>query len=252
RLEVVSKFMAGFHAGAKFADVEVRGGQTVECPWMMLGGVGTAVVPADALSTLNGAIPGDVLVLTKPLGVRAAVNAHQWLHKSPERLKYQSLSESSIRDAYSQACIQMASHNLVAATFLKEFNAHASTDVTGFGIIGHADNLAKAQNVPVHFIIDTFPMIPYTDIICKSFPNANGFNMFDGLAAETSGGLLIAFNPSDAPGYIEKLKEFGITAHIVGHVEKSPNNESDALLNPKGVKTIMDNGFALLHERPEL
>ena len=216
----------------------------------MLGGVGTAIVHSDTLSILNGAIPGDVLVLTKPLGVRAAVNAHQWIHKSPERLKYQNLNESQVRAAYRQACVQMASHNLIAATYLKKFNAHASTDVTGFGIIGHADNLAKAQATHVHFIIDTFPMIPYTDKICKSFPNANGFNMFDGLAAETSGGLLVAFTPDDALGYIEQLKEFGITGHIVGRVKKSDISESSAMLNPDGVNIIMDEGFAPLTERP--
>uniref|UniRef100_A0AC34PVN2 Uncharacterized protein n=1 Tax=Panagrolaimus sp. JU765 TaxID=591449 RepID=A0AC34PVN2_9BILA len=91
--KVVGDFMAGFKFGCDFANVEIHGGQTVECPWMLIGGVGSAVVDVNTISKLDEAAPGDVLVLTKPLGIRPIVNAHQWIHSDPERIQQYSLDE---------------------------------------------------------------------------------------------------------------------------------------------------------------
>uniref|UniRef100_A0AC34QJ66 PurM-like N-terminal domain-containing protein n=1 Tax=Panagrolaimus sp. JU765 TaxID=591449 RepID=A0AC34QJ66_9BILA len=91
--KVVGDFMAGFKFGCDFVNVEIHGGQTVECPWMLIGGVGSAVVDVNSISKLDEAAPGDVLVLTKPLGIRPIVNAHQWIHSDPERIQQYSLDE---------------------------------------------------------------------------------------------------------------------------------------------------------------
>lgn len=100
---------------------------------------------------------------------------------------------------------------------LHKYKAHASTDVTGFGILGwfvfsqnlwsvksnrwrsgHADNLSRAQTSKVRFVIDVLPIIEYMDEIARKMPNGNGFNLFGGTSAETSGGLLVAVSPECA------------------------------------------------------
>lgn len=209
---------------------------------MLLGGVGTAVVPVESLSKLSEAEAGDVLLLTKPLGVRPIVNAHQWLHSDPERFQVHNLDEKRVRKAFLYACYNMARHNLIPARLLKEFNAHASTDVTGFGILGHADNLAKAQKEQVNFIIEKIPVLPYSQEISKSFEDGNGFKLFDGTAAETSGGLLIALGRENAINFIQKLKEFGIIGHIIGKVVEGDSNGNKAILLKEDLEIFEETG----------
>ena len=57
-----------FEDAAFCAGTKVRGGQTVKCPWLLLGGVGSAVVADSELKRVDAAQPGDVLLLTKPIG----------------------------------------------------------------------------------------------------------------------------------------------------------------------------------------
>lgn len=88
------------------------------------------------LIRIDNARPGDVLVLTKPLGGQLAVNSHEWLYANPQKVKELSLDEDKIRRAYRQVCEQMCRLNRNAARLLHKHHAHASTDVTGFGIFG--------------------------------------------------------------------------------------------------------------------
>lgn len=125
-----------FQDAAGLAETKVRGGQTVRCPWLLLGGVATSVCSNKELLRIDGAQPGDVLVLTKPLGGQLAVNSHEWLYTNPQKVKDLNLNEDKIRRAYRQVCEQMCRLNRSAARLLHKHNAHASTDVTGFGILG--------------------------------------------------------------------------------------------------------------------
>ncbi|KHJ76884.1 putative selenide, water dikinase, partial [Oesophagostomum dentatum] len=183
---------------ADAAGTKVRGGQTVRCPWLLLGGVATSVASDKEIIMVDQAMPGDVLVLTKPLGGQVAVNAYEWLKKKNGRVEEYGLDKEKIVRAFQQVTEQMTRLNRNAAKMLHKYNAHASTDVTGFGILGHADNLARAQQAKVKFVIDVLPVIEYMDEIAQKMPNGNGFNLFGGTAAETSGGLLVAVNPGSA------------------------------------------------------
>lgn len=82
----------------------------------------------------------------------------------------------------------MGTLSMVGARLLRKYKAHASTDVTGFGILGHANYLAQAQKAPVSFILNKFPV--YKNLI-KVEKKVKDFQLMDGYAAETSGGLLI-------------------------------------------------------------
>ena len=76
---------------------------------------------------------------------------------------------------------------------MNKYKAGACTDVTGFGILGHADYLAQAQKNKVEFVINVLPV--YRHLI-KIEHKVQNFKFFEGYAAETSGGLLIALKPS--------------------------------------------------------
>ncbi|ODM87923.1 Selenide, water dikinase [Orchesella cincta] len=132
---------------ASEAGTEVTGGQTVINPWITIGGVATSVCqPSDIIMPEN-AVVGDMLVLTKPLGTQIAVNAHQWL-EMPERwdrIKHV-VTEEEVRKAYNRAMDSMARLNRTAAILMHKYNAHAATDVTGFGILGHAQNLLRIND----------------------------------------------------------------------------------------------------------
>lgn len=156
---------------------------------------------------VDAAKPGDVLVLTKPLGNQLAVNAHQWLISNPtkwETIK-DAITEQEVIDAYEYAITSMIRLNRTAARLMKEYGAHAATDVTGFGILGHASNLAKNQKEKVRFVIDTLPVIQHMIKFEKARPV---FKLLEGRSSESSGGLLIAFPSSPGSNPLELAQRF--------------------------------------------
>lgn len=91
----------------------------------------------------------------------------------------------------------MATLSLVGAKSITKYRANACTDVTGFGILGHANYLAQAQINKVDLIINRLPV--YKNLI-KVEKKVLDFKLMDGLAAETSGGLLICIPQSKKQG----------------------------------------------------
>lgn len=77
----------------------------------------------------------------------------------------------------------------LAARLMHKYNAHGATDVTGFGLLGHAQNLAKHQKNEVSFVIHNLPVISKMAAVAKACGNM--FQLLQGHSAETSGGLLI-------------------------------------------------------------
>lgn len=89
----------------------------------------------------ENAVPGDVLILTKPLGTQVAVNAHQWMHQTLQWLSFSatsSVSKKEVMRAYQMACESMSRLNRNGARLMHKYGAHCGTDVTGFGLMGHA------------------------------------------------------------------------------------------------------------------
>lgn len=82
----------------------------------------------------------------------------------------------------------MATLSLVGARLIRKYKAHACTDITGFGILGHANYLAQAQKNNVTFVLNRFPI--YKNLI-KVDKKAVDYKFMEGYAAETSGGLFI-------------------------------------------------------------
>ena len=101
-----------------------------------------------------------------------AVNAHQWLDQ-PERWNRIKLvvSVEDVRKAYHRAMDSMARLNRMAAKLMHKYNAHGATDVTGFGLLGHAQTLASHQKNEVSFVIHNLPVIAKMAAVAKACGN---------------------------------------------------------------------------------
>lgn len=214
----VSRFT--FKDSALEAGTSVTGGQSVVNPWCTIGGVASTICNPNDYIVPDNAVVGDVLVLTKPLGTQVAVNAHQWLEQ-PERWNRIKLvvSEEDVRKAYHRAMDSMARLNRTASRLMHKYNAHGSTDITGFGLLGHAQTLASHQKNEVSFVIHNLPVIAKMAAVAKACGNM--FQLLQGHSAETSGGLLICLPREQAAAYCKDIeKQEGYQAWIIGIVEK--------------------------------
>lgn len=216
---VIPKIMSGFRDCCFAAGTEVRGGQTARNPWVLLGGCATSVLPRDQFVMPNAAVAGDVLVCTKPLGTQVSVNLHQWMDQgdSGGRLKGVTMSAEEVEKGYHDATLSMMTLNKTASRLMTQHSAHAATDITGFGILGHADNLAQAQKAKTKMIIHRLPVLKSMARADKELGHM--FKLRAGRSAETSGGLLIAMPAQNASAFIADLKkESGHEAWQIGHV----------------------------------
>merc|ERR1712212_288221 len=217
---VVPLMMRGFKDCALEANSAVTGGQTVMNPWCTIGGVATTVCQPNEFIIPDSAVVGDVLVLTKPLGTQVAVNAHQWLDQ-PERWNRIKLvvSEEDVRKAYQRGMDSMARLNRTGARLMHKYFAHGATDVSGFGLLGHAQALARNQVHEVSFVIHNLPIIAKMSSLAKSCESM--FQLHQGRSAEISGGLLICLPKEKAVAFCKDiLKMEGCPAWIIGVVEK--------------------------------
>ncbi|NXD04370.1 SPS1 dikinase, partial [Certhia familiaris] len=162
--------------GAGFGDMG-RGLGTWGGVWGRGAGFGDRPCPmlTPALPRPDSAVPGDVLVLTKPLGTHMAVTAHQWLD-IPERWNKIKLvvTREEVELAYQEAVSSMATLNRTAAGLMRAFGAHAATDVTGFGVLGHARALAAQQRLDVAFVIHNLPVIAKMAAVSKACGGRGG------------------------------------------------------------------------------
>ncbi|KAK1344549.1 hypothetical protein QTO34_013246 [Cnephaeus nilssonii] len=234
-----------FRDAAEEGGTAVTGGQTVVNPWIIVGGVATVVCQPNEFIMPDSAVVGDVLVLTKPLGTQVAVNAHQWLD-NPERWNKIKMvvSKEEVELAYQEAMFNMATLNRTAAGLMHTFNAHAATDITGFGILGHSQNLAKQQRNEVSFVIHNLPIIAKMAAISKA---SGRFGLLQGTSAETSGGLLICLPREQAARFCSEIKSSkygeGHQAWIVGIVEKG--NRTARIIDKPRVIEVLPRGTTL-------
>jgi len=233
---VIPLITKGFTDLAKEAGTRITGGETVVNPWMTIGGVASSVCQINEFIMPNGAVAGDVLVLTKPIGTQVAVNAHHWVNM-PER--WQKVCHVvTVEDAergYQRAMSSMSRLNRTGARLMHKHHAHAGTDVTGFGLIGHARNLAKEQKNDVTFVIHDLPIIAKMAAIANAL--GAGFGLMKGTSAETSGGLLIALSPESAEQFCKEIEELdGFPAWIIGRVEEGGSRTARFVDEPRVIE----------------
>ena len=180
----------------------------------------------------EGAVPGDVLVLTKPVGTQLAVNVWQaraggvggaWADRWA-RLTAAGFDVERAAALFDAACDSMGALNRGAAAALAGCSAHGATDVTGFGLLGHADNMAIHSAAPVRFVLSTVPV--FAGALAADDALGGFFKLRAGLSAETSGGLLIALPPASVPTYLAAMAAGGGRAWVVGEVVSRPDGSA--------------------------
>jgi selenide,water dikinase len=174
-----------------------------------------------------GAKPGDRLILTKPIGVGIQTTA----------IKQNVLTEEQLE----KVTKVMAELNKYAAEVMENYDIHACTDITGFGLLGHASEMAKGSQVGFVILKKQVPVLPGTRELAEKgiIPGGTKSNHrwlsedvryeeqideIDQLIlcdAVTSGGLLIAVAEEDAGTMIEDMKKQGIEASEVGFVTEN-------------------------------
>lgn len=223
------EMVRGFRDACLEAETSVTGGQTVLNPWPIIGGVATTIVAEGEFVPSDGAQVGDVLILTKPLGTQIAVNVHQWKHKEGSKHWKQCLDENVISEAQAEdmmhaAVCSMARLNRNGGRIMLKHGAHACTDVTGFGILGHAQNLTENQKAEVGMELSMLPLIAGTQAVNDKVFD---FRLTVGFSAETSGGLLIAIPADKAAAYQTELEELdGTPSWIIGKVVADPERNA--------------------------
>ena len=211
------------------AGASIAGGHSVDDNEPKYGLAVTGVVHPHRILTNCGARKGDALILTKPLGTGALFNACR-SRKLPWRDLEVILPE-------------VASLNKKAIEIALNFDIHACTDITGFGIIGHSLEMAKGSGVQINLFYDKLPFYPNAvDMYRKG--ETTGSNKANRKLAEgflkkirelsgkeeellydpqTSGGLLLSVPSIDADRLVTELKKAGVeTAVRVGEAVDSP------------------------------
>jgi selenide,water dikinase len=223
--EILAQILAGGMEVAREAGVAIVGGHTIEDDEPKYGLAVTGTVHPDRIVTNAGAEPSDLLFLTKPIGTGVLASA----------LKNDAIDAHAIAPAVAS----MTTLNAAASRAMLGAGAHAATDVTGFGLLGHAGEMARASRVRLRIVASRVPIFPRVlDLIavgivpCGTRKNAKEHASFVEFAqsvpeavrialsdAQTSGGLLIAIAPERADALRDALIAQGALAAEIGEVE---------------------------------
>lgn len=214
-------------------------------PWPIIGGVANVVCHESEYIKVNQGEAGDKLILTKPLGTQVAVNLNEWLIENNAKWTEQAsklISADRAKEAYFMAVESMSVLNKNAAGLMLRHGCHGATDITGFGIRGHAQNLVNVQKASVDYRFDALPIIDGMEVINDQVFN---FKLLEGYSAETSGGLLVMVPPDKVAAFQEDLeKEFGQKSWLVGEVVASASPEDQHKLHFDDAKAInVDKSF---------
>lgn len=202
------------------AGAVVVGGHSVNDKEPKYGLAVTGIIDPERVKRKGGALPGDVLVLTKHLGVGLITTALKREMTSPEHLF--------------AATESMKQLNRAAALAAQAANAHAMTDITGFGLLGHAQEMARQGQVNFRLRFNQLPWLPgaFTYAEAGAFPGGMGNNsrhfgqwvsfhsdvgflLQDMLfTPETSGGLLVALHPDELRIFMDHFP----AAAVIGEV----------------------------------
>jgi selenide,water dikinase len=226
-LRHLTEILRGGHDKVVEAGASMAGGHTVDDNEPKYGLAVTGIVHPDRIYTNCGAQQGDILVLTKPIGTGVLFNACR-----SGKLRYKKLEP---------LLPVIAQLNEKARDVTEEFDVHACTDITGFGIAGHALELAVGSNVQVTLYFKDLPFYPNALNMYKkgetTLSNPDNRKMSESALEiatklkkeeeeilfdpQTSGGLLIAIPENQADDMLIKLKEYKVEAHRVGKTEEA-------------------------------
>lgn len=225
-LEVSQEIMRGGAEKAREAGVVLAGGHTIQDQEPKYGLICLGFSHPEQLMTKSAAKTGDVLVLSKPLGIGAATTA----------IKNQKAKKEEIEEVVSW----MKRLNQDAARLAKGAGVQAATDVTGFSLLGHAWEMALSSRVGLRFQWEKIPFLHSARRLAAaySFPGGTYDNLsyfgdhvrfsrelkeeerlllFD---AQTSGGLLLAVPPGQVASLLSAAEDLAQPLWVIGEVVK--------------------------------
>jgi selenide,water dikinase len=228
-VETIGQILAGGASVCAAAGVPIAGGHSIDSVEPIYGLVALGLVHPDRVLTNRGAMAGDVLILTKPLGVGIFSAAFK-----QEKL-----------DAAGYAAMIGATTklNAVGAELAALPGVHAMTDVTGFGLLGHALEMARGSALTAELDAAAAPLLPGVEALAQagvrtgaSTRNWASYGASVELPAglpdwrrdlltdpQTSGGLLVAVAPEDADAVLARVRRAGFEdAAIVGRMAEGP------------------------------
>lgn len=226
-LSILRDIFRGAMERVEKARCSILGGHTIRSNEILFGLAVSGKVSCEKIITNFAAKAGDKLVLTKALGTGFIIAAN--------------MKKACSGADLNQACAGMVALNASACNAMVEVGAHAATDITGFGLAGHALEMARASGKTFHIHLDRLPLLPnvqeYADR--KFFTRANRTNekfVGDDLRIEgappnvlreilfdpqTSGGLLISVAEDHVKILVEKALQLGApTATVIGQVHE--------------------------------
>ena len=224
-LETLEEILRGGASAAEEAGVPILGGHSIDDPEPKFGMAVTGLVHPDRILRNVGARPGDRLVLTKPLGSGIVTTAIKRGIADP--------------DLVERTVAVMASLNKTAGEALAATGAvHALTDVTGFGLLGHAWEMAEGSGVVLRLRRGSIPVLAGVHALAARdiAPGGSRANLawvaphvrFDEAIdpptrllladAQTNGGLLAAIAPDHLAPVLERLERAGVQAAAIGEV----------------------------------
>jgi selenide, water dikinase len=220
--EVLQAILAGGLDKIHEAGALLLGGHSVDDTELKYGLAVTGVVHPERVLTNAGARVGDRLILTKPLGTGVVATAMKGRLASPQ--------------AEAEAIRVMTALNRLPAECLERLPVHAVTDITGFGLLGHALEMAAASRVELTIAVNRVPLLAAAReyaamglVPVGSFANRNYCASRLTVApevdpllvdlcsdAQTNGGLLLAVPPDQAAPWLDCLARHGIQAADIG------------------------------------
>ncbi|PCJ20708.1 MAG: selenide, water dikinase SelD [Candidatus Cloacimonadota bacterium] len=230
--EILKEILRGGNDKAKEADCPILGGHSVKAPELKYGMAITGIAQTNKIKYNSGAKVGDILILTKALGTGILNTAIKRSQLSPSTMK--TLIES------------MAGLNKKAAEIMIKYDTNASTDVTGFSLVGHGMEMAKSSNTDLLIDTSTLPVLPdvlqaikdgfvtggdknnriYTDGHYQVSDNVSSQMQNICFDPQTSGGLLLSVSKKDAQNLLKELQDVCQFVKIIGEVTESKNNQN--------------------------
>ena len=225
-VSVLGEILRGGAEKAKEAGIDIVGGHTIKTDEPIYGLAVTGIVHPKRIISNAGGKPGDVLILTKPLGFGIISTAAK--------------QDRDASGAIVEAIRLMATLNRAAAEAMATVSAHACTDITGFGLLGHLRNFTAASGCGANIVLGRVPVLEaaWTYVregIAPGGTHANwrflnehieyapGVDKESQLVlcdAQTSGGLLIAVAPDEADKLIAELRTRGAPCAVaIGTLE---------------------------------
>ena len=223
--EVVHEILRGGYDKVYEAGALITGGHSILDPEPKYGLAVTGFVHPDRVLTNSGAKPGDVLLFTKPIGIGILTTAAK--------------AELADEATMAKAVRLMTTLNKSARDAMVKYRVHACTDVTGFGLLGHTCEMAQGSDVQITLRTGDMDLIGESLEFARMGLLPEGMyrnrqfaeKYVDGGAVElavqdmlydpqTSGGLLIAVDPDDAPALFAELQSCVPSAQCLGTVEE--------------------------------